>query len=179
MKISAFPIVCSKEDITRDGRVYGGLLGRLFLLNRKPTSIRLFYIEFKVITLGIEHPPSLIDRWVFGKKTPRFQTMPVIADGTCGATAWADSLPPIVEVEADPQSIQRSDFSDEELVRRAKKTALRILRRHVGGFPMIEFSSIESVFRPYWIVFYGKLEENRKVRYIPVPADGCRSHRTF
>lgn len=179
MMVSAFPAVSSKEDIKKNGRAFGGILGRVLLLNRKPTSIRLFYIEFKIIRLNISYKPSWIDKILTANNRLKGQNMSLIVDGTCGAAALIDSRPPVVRIEVDENRIQYSDLTDDELLLRARKTATRILRRHIGGFPMIDLFSIDSVFRPYWIVFYGDPKPGHKVRYIPVPADGCSSNRTF
>ena len=43
----------------------------------------------------------------------------------------------------------------------------------------MEVISIESIFRPYWVALYGNVRAGKKVRYIPIAADGCGTHRSF
>jgi hypothetical protein len=178
LRIVALPLRRSREEAERGAPGRGGWLGRIVTLNRPPSSVRLYYIEYRILTVRARHRPGLLDR-LRGLGRVREQRIRLIADGTCGATALAEDLPPLEEVEADPERVQASRIPEEVFERRACKTALRILRRHVGGFPEVEVESAERIYRPYWMVFYGELREGRRVRYVPVPADGCSLHRTF
>jgi hypothetical protein len=176
--IPAFPLRKSREEAESGSAGRGGWLGRIATLNRPPSSVRLYYIEFRLLTLRAIHKPGILNR-LLGHGETKEQRIRLIADGTCGATALAEGLPLVEEVKVDPEQVQESSIPEETFERRACKTALRILRRHVGGFPEISLESVERIYRPYWMCFYGELREGRKVRYVPVPADGCSMRRTF
>ncbi|MDU4880075.1 MAG: hypothetical protein E6X57_06710, partial [Clostridioides difficile] len=68
--------------------------------------------------------------------------------------------------------VQYSDKDERRVKAKANKMAMRLTHRFMGGIPEIEIVKIESIFRPYWVVFFGKVELNRRVSYLPIEADG-------
>lgn len=49
---------------------------------------------------------------------------------------------------------------------------MRLIYRFMGGILEIEIVKIESIFRLYWVVFFGKVELNRRVSYFLIEVDG-------
>ena len=113
-------------------------------------------------------------------RKPRKSKIMMIANGsTCGVSYYDGRGVETAETEVTEEALQRSDFSDAELVTRGNALARRILRRRVGGNFSLEPSEIQSVYRPYHVAFFGEPEEGKKIYYVPVAADGCMVKRTF
>ncbi|MEM5769630.1 MAG: hypothetical protein AAGU32_15250, partial [Bacillota bacterium] len=104
----------------------------------------------------------------------------IIANGsTCGVSYYDRSGLNLAELDVDEEQLQRSAFPDHQLILRANALARRILRRRVGGNVTLETLSVESVFRPYHVAFFGELIEGVRVRYMPIPADNNTVRKTF
>jgi hypothetical protein len=180
MNINSFPLITTKEEAMAIADRKGTFIGRMFLMGKRTKEIRLHYVENKLITYEITHYPILIEKLVFKKHETKTQKIAMIANGSTGGVAWAETLPEIVAVkDVDEDMVQLSDKQDDDLIRRGKKTAMRIIHRHIGSIPELKVLSVESIFRPFWVAFYGDVVQGAKVSYLPIVADGCGSHRTF
>lgn len=100
----------------------------------------------------------------------------MIVNGTSASPSLVDVMPKMVKIEMDDERyeriVQNTDFTDEEILRNAKKMAIRVMHRIVGGMPKIVDIKMRPVYRPFYVAFYGEYVEGNKVRYIPIPADG-------
>lgn len=174
-------VIKKSSDVAMKEAEHKGLLARLFGGGRnKPIVMRTIYIENRLITFDIETHPPLTARLLGKGGEPRHTKIEMIANGsTCGVSYYDRRGIEITESEVDEADIQLSDFADDMLVSRANALARRILRRRVGGNMSLEPASIESIFRPYHVAFFGEPEEGKKVYYIPIAADGCNVKRTF
>ncbi|OBR94381.1 hypothetical protein CLRAG_15480 [Clostridium ragsdalei P11] len=180
MDIKSFPIKVEKQEAEKRAQAMGGVLWKVIFLNKKLSEVRKHFVEFKLVTLEIIHKPTVIERMVSKKANEKKQTITLLANGSTGSVSWVDSMPDIIELkEVDSNSIQLSDKDDDYLILKARKLALKVVHRHVGGIPEFKVLKIESVFRPYWIALYGDVAEGNKVRYMPIAADGCGSHRSM
>lgn len=180
MNIKAFPIKVTKDEAERIAQKKGGLLWRIIFSGKDIGEIRQHFIEFKLITFEAVYRPGIFERTVLKKTAERRQKIVMLANGSSGSAAWVQDLPEVVSLEkVDKNNIQLSDREDEYLVGKCRKVALRVMHRFVGGIPELEVKSIESVYRPYWIALYGQVVNGSKVRYMPIPADGCSSQRSF
>ena len=65
----------------------------------------------------------------------------------------------------------------EKIIQTAKRPALRMVRRQIGKTATAEVHSVRSVYRPYYVAFYGEMKMGTKVRYLPIPADGFMIER--
>jgi len=100
----------------------------------------------------------------------------LIVNGTSGSPSLVDVMPKMVKIEMTEERydriVQKTDFTDDEIIRNAKKMAIRVMHRIVGGMPKIKDVTVKSIYRPFYVAFYGEVVEGNKVRYIPIPADG-------
>ncbi|MCC0641265.1 hypothetical protein IC214_03440 [Clostridioides sp. ES-S-0190-01] len=171
MDIRALPIKITKDeaiDIAKSGN--NSLLSRLILKNKEVHEVRLHYIEFKVVTLKIHQNKS-----IFMKKKQAGNTneLNILVNGSTGAGSIVQELP-VSEIvkNVDNDIIQYSDKDERRVKSKANKMAIRLSHRFMGGIPEIEIVKIKSIFRPYWVVFFGKVELNTRVSYLPIEADG-------
>ena len=77
------------------------------------------------------------------------------------------------------EAIQKTEFPDDEIVQTAKRMAVRMVRRQIGQVPIAELDTMRSIYRPYYVAFYGELKMGERVRYLPIPADGNRVERSL
>ena len=180
MKLRSFPVKMSEESAWKISKKNVNFLTRFWLGKNPEIELRRVFIENRLITFTITREPSLADRILRKKPTPGKSKIRVIANGsTCGVSYYDGAGLEIVEVEVDEDEAQRSDFPDDALITRGNALARRILRRRVGGNVSLGVENVESVYRPYYVAFYGKVVRGEKVRYLPIAADGCKVHRTF
>ncbi|MDB0440417.1 hypothetical protein C4R89_12830 [Clostridioides difficile] len=171
MDIRALPIKITKDeaiDIAKSGK--SSLLSRLILKNKEVHEVRLHYIEFKIVTLKI-HPNK--STFMKKKRTNNVNELNILVNGSTGAGSIVQELP-ISEIvkNVDSNIVQYSDKDERRVKAKANKMAIRLAHRFMGGIPEVEIVKIESIFRPYWVVFFGKVELNTRISYLPVEADG-------
>jgi hypothetical protein len=150
------------------------------IFNRLPlTEVRLMYLEFLLINVRSEYMPGPLEKLRNTVRKNTVQELEVLADGTNGRIAMVADRPKILikELEDDNNYVQRSDFDDNDLLSSAKKVAVKVAHRFMGGIPLVEVTEYRSVFRPYWVAFYGDMREGNKVRYLPIAADGGSNKR--
>ena len=181
MEIFSFPVLMSDHEARRIAEQKGGLLGDIIFRNRPMSVLRLHYIEYKLYkleaTYGNTALSKLFDRG--GKKARRMEIL-ILGNGTSGRAVIVDSHPKIITLEdIDEELIQETGYSGSALEANAKKLAMRVMHRLAGGIPYIEVMEEKSIFRPFWVAYYGELITGNKVRYLTIPADGCSSYRSF
>lgn len=180
MKIKHFAIKKSAEEAKREaGRK--GLLAKIFGGGwGKPLTVKTIFIENRLITFEVTTHPPFFEKLLKKESAPRKTKMEMIGNGsTCGVSYYDRRGVEITESDIDDANVQLSDFTDEALTTRANALARRILRRRVGGNISLEAIDMQSIFRPYHVVFFGEPKEGRKIYYIPIAADGCSVKRTF
>ena len=179
MDIRSFPVKINKSEAEKIALEKGGLLWKTVFLKLPVSEIREHFIEFKIITFEATHRPTLIEKVFFRRNEVKKQKITMLADGSTGSVSWVDSMPEIVTMKGiDTLKVQTSDKENDYLINRGRRIATQVMHRHIGGVPELEVLKIESVYRPYWIAFYGDVIEGRKVRYKPIAADGCGTHRS-
>ena len=61
----------------------------------------------------------------------------------------------------------------------AKRHALHMVRRQIGKVATAELHSMRSIYRPFYVAFYGKYEMGKRIRYLPIEADGHKVERVL
>ena len=116
-------------------------------------------------------PPILIDK----DASSGLHKILIISNGTSGAPALVDTIPEIEQIEIDEEEyediVQEADFTEDEMITNAKKLAVRVMHRMVGGIPEVGNIRTKTIYRPFYVAFYGDVVEGNKVRYITIPAD--------
>ncbi|HWR07147.1 hypothetical protein [Sporomusa sp.] len=180
MDIRAFPIRIEKEEAGRMAKSQGNLLRKIFCRGKSLSEIRLHFIECKLITYEVTHKPNLLDKLFARKPGVKKQLITMLADGSNNSVAWVDTMPGVVSMtDVSEDQVQYTDKDEAYLIKKGRSVALKVVHRHAGGIPEIEQVTVESVFRPYWIAFFGEVIEGKKVHYSPIAADGCNVHKTF
>lgn len=179
MDIKAFSIKMAREEAAKVAESRRKWLPGFFFGGRQLSEVRLHFVECKLITYEIIYTPACWEKLLFRRSQEKRQKMTVLADGTNGSVAWVDTLPPVVVLDnvAEDQ-VQYGERDDAHIVSKGQVLALKVVHKHVGGIPEIKVLAIDSVFRPYWIAFFGHVTAGKKVYYFPIAADGCGVHRT-
>ncbi|MDR3254654.1 MAG: hypothetical protein LBT31_03730 [Synergistaceae bacterium] len=181
MKLRSFAVKIDQNEAEAMSKKRMSFFGRLLIGKNPEVEIKTFFIENKIITYEITNEPPFFINWLRKGHIEKHKSrIRMIADGsTSGVALYDDAGTDVVDMDVDEKQVQLSDFSDDMLVVRGNVLARRILRRRVGGAVSLETLEIQSVFRPYHVLFYGKLTEGRKVRYMSIPADNCVVKKTF
>ncbi len=179
MKIQSFSIQMNAEEARARSMKQAGPLGRMAVGKNPDIHMRTIFIENKIITYRMTNLPSPLTSWLKKDKPKPHSLIRIIANGsTCGVSYYDGVGTDIVELDVEEEQVQYSDYPDDKLISRGNVLARRILRRRVGGNISLEPVEVESVFRPYHVAFFGEPVEGRKVRYLPIAADGCSVKRT-
>ncbi|WP_297131923.1 hypothetical protein [Terrisporobacter sp.] len=178
MKIDSYIKVMNEEHANLIASRKGNLIGKILLRKEFSNDIKTLYIENKIVTLNMTYEPNILSRMIFKSKS-KSQKIKFIADGSTGSVAYYESAPKLERIDVEEDKIQLSVYDDDLLIEKSKRLARRIVRRHVGGNVYLEIDNIKSIFRPFYVAFYGELKEGNKVRYLPIAADGCNSKRTL
>lgn len=180
VKIQAFPILLSEPEAYALAEKRGNFLGRL-LIKKDHINLRLMYLESREIIFRMTYEPAPLPR-LLGKKAEPKQTQRIrmLVEGTRGIPAYLGEEPQLEEVEIqDLNMVQNSELPDEKLIQEARYLARRMVRRQAGRTVTLEVEKMRSVYRPYYVAFYGELVEGTKVRYLPIAADKNEITRTF
>jgi len=178
MKINCFPKTMSEEQAMKIAKGGGNILGKTLYSNKK-VNIKLMYLENKYIEYEMTYKTNLIDKIIKKDEKIRKQKIRAIVEGTrCTASYVPDEIK--LETKDIPdENIQFTEFAEDKLISKGKDACRRMVRRQIGSYITMEVEKMESVYRPYYIAFYGDLVEGTKVRYLPIPADGNEVKRTI
>ena len=177
MKITATVKTMTPAQAMEKARGGGNSLGKVMYGSRDIT-LRLMYLENKEVILKLNYQPAPLMRWL-GKTPPgpESQLIRMIVEGTRCTASYAENELITEEIEVDEEEIQRTEFPEEKIIQTAKRPALRLVRRQIGRIATAEVHSIRSVYRPYYVAFYGELKMGTRVRYLPIAADGFMVER--
>lgn len=180
MKIVALPKTLSQEEALKIARKRGNILGRL-IVGQKEVTLKLMYLESKEIVYDMTFQTSPLLGMIFpSARTPRRQKIRILVEGTrCNPAYVGEELQTVTVDVADEDSVQDSTFPLEKMIDDGKYLAKRMVRRQVGRHVSLEPESIRSVYRPFYVAFYGALQPGTKVRYLPIPADGNQISRVL
>lgn len=171
MNIDALPIkVTEKEAIKLAKEGKGSFFSKIISSKMDAHEVRLHYIEFKWVTVEVKYNKPGFRK---SNNEDKIHKLNILVNGSTGTGIVAQDLPKVVKVKnINEDIIQYSSYEDARIKSKAIKMAMRISHRFMGGTPDINIINIESFFRPYWIVFFGEVKNNSKVRYLPIEADG-------
>ncbi len=169
-----FKMVMSEKEAEEIASKKGNPIWKIIFYSMPLSKLELRYIEYKLIDVEVTGKVSVIKRLISGAESEEIirKNILAIGNGTSGGVAIVTDLPETEEREFSPDDqIQYSNFSNDVLEKNAKKLAHRVVHRIIGGIPEAKVISCKSIFRPFWIAYYGKYEAGHKVRYITIPAD--------
>ncbi len=180
MKILAFPIQLNEQEARKQAEQRGNFLGRM-MVKKDQINLKLMYLESKEITYRMTYLPAPLLRLLGRKAEPqKGPLIRILAEGTRGTPSFLGEDLPLEEVEiTDDSQLQNTEFPDEKLIQEGKFLARRMVRRQMGKTVLLEVERIRSIYRPYYIAFYGELVEGTRVRYLPIAADKNEITRTL
>lgn len=180
MEIMALPKLMTEEAAMEIAEKRGNFLGRL-LLKEKRITLKLMYLESKEIIYNMTYQSlPLMKKSRLSSGGPQAQKIRMMVEGTQCTPAFLDEPLNTVKVQVDEEDqLQNTAFPEQKLIEEGKYLARRMVRRQSGRNVCMEAESIHSVYRPYYVAFYGDMVEGTRVRYLPIPADGNEIRRTF
>ena len=169
----------SEAEAVRIARGGGNSIGKV-MYGGKDITLKLMYLESREVILTLHYQAAPLLRWLgIQPKGPESQKIRMIVEGTRCTASYAEDPVKLVEVDADEDAVQKTEFPDERIIATAKRPALRMVRRQIGKIATSELDSMRSFYRPYYIAFYGELKMGERVRYLPIAADGFRVDRAL
>ena len=179
--IVALPKLLDADKAMQIAQKKGNLLGRIIVGKKQVCSLRLMYLESKEIIYSMSDLPApLLGRLFPTRKTPKQQKIRILVEGTrCNPAYLAHELQTVTLAIDDEDSVQESTFPVQKMIEEGRYLARRMLRRQAGRNVALEAESCRSIYRPYYIAFYGELREGTKVRFLTIPADGNEITRVF
>ena len=169
----------SREEAKSKAEKKDDWLWNIVFFNRPLTEMRLIYFEYLLLELETTSSPSPVQRLTKREMLPVKKQLQVLVNGTSGGVALVvDDDLDMIEMEFDEDiEFQNTNLTDEDVISKAKKLAHKVTHRTMGGMHEARVISYESVYRPFWVAFYGEVKEGNKVRYITIAADGGQNQR--
>jgi|LGOV01.1.fsa_nt_gb hypothetical protein len=177
MKINCYPVKMDYEEAMEVAHKKGSVFGKMMLMNKQVSEVKLLYVEYKIINYEMIHEPSIISKIMKKKMDKKKQKVRVIGNGTTGGASLITTMPEIETIDVKRDIVQHAEYGDDRMINRGKSLIRKVVRRRSGGFPEINVVNTQRIYRPFYIAYYGDLKENTKVQYIPIPADGCKNQR--
>lgn len=178
MKIKCFQKTMNEDQAMKIAMGGGNVLGKM-LYGNKPIQLRLMYLENRYIEYEMTYSTNAISNLLKKEKSnEKKQKIRVIVEGTRCTASYVQNEINVTQKDVKEEDIQFSEFTDEQIIGKGKDMCRRMVRRQVGSYITMDVISMESVYRPYYIAFFGELVEGTKVRYLPIPADGNEVKRT-
>lgn len=179
MQIVAIPKLMGREKAMEIAEKKGNLLGRA-IVGKKPITLKLMYLESKEIVYGMTDLPVPLLGRLFSRKAPKEQKIRILVEGTrCNPAYVAEELQTVTMEIDDEDSVQASAYPVEKMIQDGKYLARRMVRKQAGRNVALEPETVRSIYRPYYVAFYGKMDLGTRVRYLPIPADGNEISRVF
>lgn len=176
MEVQALPVTMTEEQAMEIAQKKGNLLGRM-LIRDKDITLKLIYLESKELIFQMTYASSPLS---LRRKLPVTQKICILVEGTRCSPAFLDRELETVSVQVEDEcQLQACAFPEEKVVEAGKLLARRMVRRQSGRNVSLAVKEIRSLYRPFYVVFYGEMKEGTKVRYLPIPADGNEVRRTL
>lgn len=150
------------------------------VFHKSPLSeLRLMYIEYVLLDIEMVSSPTLLNKIRKKASSPVKKKLKVLVNGSTGGVSLVtDQNLQIEEIELnDEAETQKKAFDDQEAEKRAKVLAHKITHRSMGGMHEAKIVDRLSIYRPFWVAFYGDMKEGNRVRYITIAADGGQHQR--
>lgn len=173
MQINCLPKTMSEEQALKVAMGGGNFIGKA-LYGKQDITLKLMYLESREIIFEMTFLDApLIHLFKRHKNiAPGKQKFRTMIEGTrCAASYLPEPLETQTK-EVDEEQIQNSTFTDEKLIRSGKYLCRRLVRRQLGKTVTTEVAEMTTIYRPFYIAFYGAVELGAKVRYLPIAADG-------
>ncbi len=171
MDMMATPVTVAQSSILRTAQFRGGILGRL-LVRQPLTEIRLEYLRFYLVRL----PYAVEARRFPFRRHESEGVMTVVVNALYGRCAVKDTDLQLAPVQGMHFQDGKFEMNGREAAECASDFARRIIMRMCRNLPSFGESSCETFFRPYWMAYYGRPEEESP-RYLPFEADGLTFKR--
>ncbi len=180
MQIEALPRLLDQNKAMELAEKKGNFFGRM-LIGKKDITLKLMHIESKEIVYSMTYLPiPLLGRFFDSAQPPRAQKIRILVEGTrCNPAYVGEELHTETIEVCDADSIQECAFPLQKMIAEGKYLAKRMIRKQAGRHVMLEVETVRSIYRPYYVAFYGDLQLGTKVRYLPIPADGNEIGRVF
>lgn len=177
--IQALKLKLSMRDAEKIAEKKGDWFWRLVFKNLPLSQLKLMYIEYEIIRVRTTSAPALLSGFNKKKSGAVHKYLDVLVNGTTGGVALiTDHHLCVEDLEVDNNiEIQHAVFDRQEAAKRAKILAHKVTHRTMGGMHETEIIERFSIYRPFWVAFYGEIAEGNKVRYITIPADGGQNQR--
>lgn len=161
MELLCTPVKVNEEEmrqlLSREGKF---ALNSVIVHGKEIVGMELRYVEYFVMKYHMIHDR----RPLFSRKNaPRqlTQTVYLLGNGSTGAVSHMDADPLKVTQEVASEQIQRADYSADSMQRTAKTTMLKMFRQHVGGWiPSFELLDVQSLYRPFWLIYYNSTRKD-------------------
>lgn len=173
MKVLCTPIKTSEEDIRTKLQQEGKFnFNHLLIRNKEITGVELRYVEYFVLKYHMIHKRSLLSKKPDGLRYTH-QNVNLLGNGSTGTTSLMETLPEMVTVDVDARQLQKADYGPDKMHTSARTTMIKMNRRHAGGgIPQFELQEAVSLYRPFWLVYYGDARKDGRRLCSVRPADG-------
>ncbi len=170
--IAALKQKMQKEEAMKIAEKKGDWLWNIVFCKSPLSEVRLIYIEYVLLDIETVSSPTLMNKIRKKASQPVRKKLKVLVNGSTGGVSLVtDQNLQIEEIELnDEAEMQNKAFDDAEADN-------KIPHRAMGGMHEAEIVGRLSIYRPFWVAFYGDMKQGNRVRYITIAADGGQHRR--
>ncbi|MCI8678018.1 MAG: hypothetical protein HFF46_06740 [Lawsonibacter sp.] len=175
MKVLCTPVTVFEEDMRQRMQQEGKFSFNHLLIRRKEISrLEIRYVEYFILDYQIIHKKAAFFRrdQEDMRKCSRQQVF-LLGNGSTGATSFMETQPQKVEMDIPDGQLQKADYGPEQMRLSARTTLVKLVRRHMGGrIPDFQLQKAVSIYRPFWLIYYGETRADGRQLCSVRSADG-------
>jgi len=174
MLIECTLVVLSKEELKQRLQNRGIFNPNRFLTGSRPvTKMELRYVEYLILDYRMESGRSWFQIIKNHPEESEVQEIRLIGNGSTGSVSFLEATPDTELREIPESMIQPKEYDADDMSQDAKYLTVKIGRRLAGRYyQKLELTGISSIYRPFWIAYYGEPRKDGKVLCCPHAADG-------
>ena len=145
-----------------------------FVIGRRPISrIELKYVEYLVMEYDLIFKSNPIQKFIAPQAASSCYKLRVIGNGSTGDVSFLSKVPETEKKTVQEADVQYRVYEPNDMDRDVQNIAAKVSRKELGlRFPKARLSSIKSVYRPFWAVYYGAPKSDGRQLCCPYAADG-------
>lgn len=175
MKVLCTPVTVSEEVMRQRMHTEGKFSFNQLLVRRKEISrLEIRYVEYFILDYQITHKNiALFRRGLRNMQKYSHQQVFLLGNGSTGATSFMETQPKTVEMDIPDSQLQKADYGPEQMRLSARTTLTKLVRRHMGGrIPDFQLQGAVSIYRPFWLIYYGQARTDGRQLCSVRSADG-------
>ena len=157
-----------------------GMINKLITGRYEIERIELKYVEYLILYYRTIYGPLLPISFPGKKKVLAKQhalyEVRILGNGTTGYVSSLDEMPPLYKMDIPEGDIVHCEYREDDMHKDAYIMCVKVVRRNVGGRrPTFTRYKVQSIYRPFYAIYYKAQKKDGRVLVSSQAADGFHS----